>query len=156
MRTSFLHPFAAFLALAVPLEAQFSFSDRSDLLTNSSSSGAPMAIVDLNGDGRDDLVRIHQTDRLLIDYQNAPGQSFSAYDYGDLPRGSIWAVCAADVDRNGLNDIFLGPSSGGALLLKAGTSAQSYSLVELPDRDIFVQGSIFADFGALGGPGTCP
>lgn len=146
VRTSFLYPFAAFLALAVPLEAQFSFSDRSDLLTNSSSSGAPMAIVDLNGDGRDDLIRIHQTDRLLIDYQNAPGQGFSAYDYGDLPRGSIWAVCAADVDRNGLNDIFLGPSSGGALLLKAGTSAQSYSLVELPDRDIFVQGSIFADF----------
>ena len=105
-----------------------------------------MAVVDLNGDGRDDLVRVHQTDRLFIDYQNEPGQPFSAVDYGDLPRGSIWAVCAADVDRNGFNDIFLGPSSGGALLLKSGDSGQSYSSVELPDRDIFVQGTIFADF----------
>ena len=104
-----------------------------------------MAIVDLNGDGRDDLVRLHQTDRLLIDYQNEPGQLFSSFDYGELPRGSIWAVCAADVDRNGFNDLFLGPSSGGALLLKAGADGQSYTSEELPDRDIFVQGTIFAD-----------
>tara|TARA_B100001057_G_scaffold173529_1_gene174205 strand:- start:3989 stop:7102 length:3114 start_codon:yes stop_codon:yes gene_type:complete len=137
---------AASLVVAASLQAQFSFTDHTDLLASSSSSGAPMAIVDLNGDGRDDLVRVHQTDRLFIDYQNEPGQPFSAVDYGDLPRGSIWAVCAADVDRNGFNDIFIGPSSGGALLLKAGASGQSYTSIELPDRDIFVQGTIFADF----------
>ena len=105
-----------------------------------------MAIVDLNGDGRDDLVRVHETNRLFIDYQNEPGQPFSMLDYGDLARGSIWAVCAADVDRNGFNDLFIGPSSGGAYLLKAGASGQSYAAAELPDRDIFVQGTIFADF----------
>ena len=66
-----------------------------------------MAVVDMNGDGRDDLVRLHETDRLMIDYQNEPGQVFSAYDYGEVPRGSIWAVCAADVDRNGFNDLFV-------------------------------------------------
>ena len=146
MKRLFLFPLAASLLLTASLHAQFSFTDQTDLLASSSSSGAPMAIVDLNGDGRDDLVRVHQTDRLFIDYQNEPGQPFSAVDFGDLPRGSIWAVCAADVDRNGFNDIFIGPSSGGALLLKAGDSGQTYASVELPDRDIFVQGTIFADF----------
>ena len=134
------------LAITASLQAQFSFSDHTDLLTSSSSSGAPMAIVDLNGDGRDDLVRVHETNRLFIDYQTEPGQPFSMLDYGDLARGSIWAVCAADVDRNGFNDLFIGPSSGGAYLLKAGASGQSYTAMELPDRDIFVQGTIFADF----------
>ena len=134
------------LALTASLKAQFSFTDQTDLLSSSSASGAPMAVVDLNGDGRDDLVRLHQTDRLLIDYQNESGQRFSGFDYGELPRGSIWAVCAADVDRNGFNDLFIGPSSGGALLLKAGSDGQSYTSEELPDRDIFVQGTIFADF----------
>ena len=134
------------LASATSVEAQFSFTEQGDLLSEVSLSGAPMAVVDMNGDGRDDLIRLHETDRLLIDYQEGPGEPFSSYVYGEIPRGSIWAVCAADVDRNGFNDLFLGPSSGGAFLLKADALGTSYALVGLPDRDIFVQGSIFADF----------
>ncbi len=144
-RSFFIATFAV-LSISASVEAQFSFTDRTSLLKDPSRSGAPMAVVDMNGDGRDDLVRLHETDRLMIDYQNEPGQLFSAYDYGEVPRGSIWAVCAADVDRNGFNDLFVGPSSGGAFLLMAGRGGPPYLLEELPDRDIFVQGSIFADF----------
>ncbi|MCH2064829.1 MAG: FG-GAP-like repeat-containing protein [Roseibacillus sp.] len=133
-------------AITGPLQAQFSFTERTDLLGEVTRSGAPMAVVDMNGDGRDDLIRLHETDSLLIDYQQGPGEPFSSYVYGELPRGSIWAVCAADVDRNGFNDLFLGPSSGGAFLLKADAAGTKYNFVELPDRDIFVQGSIFGDF----------
>ena len=43
------------LASATPVEAQFSFTEQTDLLGEVSLSGAPMAVVDMNGDGRDDL-----------------------------------------------------------------------------------------------------
>jgi hypothetical protein len=105
-----------------------------------------MAVADMNGDGRDDLVRLHVTRTLSIEYQAAPGAPFTSFAIGNLPQQSNWAICVADVDRNGFNDIFAGPSGGGIVLLKADGAGSSYSLETLPERDIFVQGSVFADF----------
>ncbi|MEO1844015.1 MAG: VCBS repeat-containing protein, partial [Akkermansiaceae bacterium] len=53
--------------------AQFSFTDETDLLSENVRSGVPMAVADMNGDGRDDLVRLHDTRTLSIEYQAAPG-----------------------------------------------------------------------------------
>ena len=142
---SFLSVCLLTIATSVMAWSQISFTERTSLLGDAALSGAPMAVVDMNGDGRDDLVRLSGTQTLLIDYQQRPGEPFSSYVYGAVPRGSIWAICAADVDRNGHNDLFLGPSGGGGLLLMADAAGASYMLVEMPERDIFVQGSIFAD-----------
>ena len=114
--------FILLIAVAVispSASAQFSFTERGDLLSESSRSGAPIGIADMNGDGLDDLVRLAQTVRLMIDYQGVPGAPFTSHVHGVLPRTAMWALCIADVDRNGFNDIFAGPSSGGILLLKA-------------------------------------
>lgn len=135
----------AVAVISPPALAQFSFTERGDLLSESSRSGAPIGIADMNGDGLDDLVRLDETVRLLIDYQGAPGAPFTSHVHGVLPRTAMWALCIADVDRNGFNDIFAGPSGGGILLLKADATGSSYSVEELPNRNIFVQGSIFAD-----------
>ena len=125
--------------------SQFEFTEYTSLLGDAVMSGAPMAVVDMNGDGKDDLVRLAGTRSLVISYQEAPGEPFSTYVHGSVPRDSIWAVCAADVNRNGRNDLFLGPSDGGGLLLLSDARGSSYSTVELPGRDTFVQGSLFAD-----------
>ncbi len=142
---SLLPLFFLTVAASPVARAQFSFTEQTLLLGDSAWSGAPMAVTDMNGDGKDDLVRLSGTRSLSIKYQEGPGKPFSSYVYGALPRGAIWAVCVADVDRNGRNDLFLGPSAGGGLLLVADASGASYSLVELPERDIFVQGSLFGD-----------
>jgi PKD repeat protein len=124
-------------------QAQISFIDTSNILVYPNvSSGAPIGIADMNGDGLDDIITLDNTSHLYIQYQGAPGQ-FTGFD-GGLMAGSQWSMCIADVDRNGYNDIFTGGAYNGLKLLKANDTGTDYSLSILPGS-IFLQGSNFVD-----------
>ncbi len=126
------------------VQAQFSFSDRSFMLANPTvKSGAPLGVVDMNGDGLDDIVRLDETRNLKIDYQ-VPGNNFSGFIYGNLV-GSQWSLCVADVDNNGYNDVFTGGAYNGLKVLKAGSGGTGYTLTTISILPIFLQGSNFAD-----------
>ncbi len=140
----------ATLLLLLPMLAstaaagQFSFSDQTGWLqVNGVSSGAPMGIADMNGDGRDDLIRLDDTRRLIIEYQG-DDNDFSALNYGDL-LGQQWGLCIADVDGNGYNDILTGGAYNNLKLLLADDNGAGYSqhLIDFPA--IFLQGVNFAD-----------
>lgn len=121
-----------------------SFNDQSTLLPQSFFSGAPIGVADMNGDGKDDIVHLHNRTTLWISYQNSPNQLFTSQNYGVLNSGSEWSLCIADIDQNGINDILAGGSYNN-LKLVTGNALQQFTTSLLSNSNIFLQGSNFAD-----------
>lgn len=120
------------------------FVDSSDLMqTEASNSGAPMAVADMNGDGLDDIVHMHRTRYLQIEYQQDDG-SFVLGDEFDTMQGA-WGMSIADVDGNGYNDIFVGDAFNRKDLFLANEDGTSYTQQDIGGPGIFVQCSSFSD-----------
>lgn len=138
---------AAMPASASALEP---FTDASDALNgNDVSSGAPMAIADMNADGLDDIVRLDDGEDLEIEYQQADG-TFTRLQWGTLPGSGAWGMAIADVDNNGYPDIFAGGAYDGLKLLIASDDGTDYDTTMLAGPDIFVQCVSFADINTDG------
>lgn len=122
-----------------------SFSNGSSALTTVNFySGVPMGVADMNGDWLDDIVRLNGTDDLYINYQQSLG-GFTESTFNQVGSGNHWSMCIADVDENGYNDIFAGGAYGGLSLMTANGTGTTYSHSNLPQGNIFLQGSNFAD-----------
>ncbi len=135
---------------------QFSFSERTDLLDNTGfgvnrcSSGVAMGVADFNGDGRDDLIRLHNGNLLAIEYQNGPEENFSHRFLGQT-RVTPWALAIADVDKNGHRDFVLCPFGGGIDLYRANNTNTAYNRSQVPNSTtVDCQGTIFADLDGDG------
>src|SRR5437870_8532722 len=93
-----------FTIIGLPLaffcaKAQVSFiNSNSQLQGAPTHSGCSVTVVDVNGDGLDDIVRLEQGHDVYIDYQR-PGQLFTHNHIADFGGGSAWAwgMCVADV-----------------------------------------------------------
>ncbi len=151
------HSFRTVVALAattIPATAYAiePFTDASASLNNGEvSSGAPMAVADMNGDGLDDIVRLDEGSDVEIEYQQPDG-TFTHVGGGALPGDGAWGMAIADVDNNGYPDIFAGGAYDGLKLLIANEDGTSYELNMLAGPSIFVQCVSFADInndGAL-------
>ncbi|MEO0895541.1 MAG: FG-GAP-like repeat-containing protein [Bacteroidota bacterium] len=121
-----------------------SFNNRSSLLPERGKSGAPIGVVDINGDFKDDIVMLKNRQHLYVQTQNAANASFSPYD--DISIGSnMWSLCVGDADHNGRNDIVTGGAYTKIFLFSA--MAETEGLVDtfMPGTNIFLQGSNFAD-----------
>ena len=100
-----------FQLLAATLVAQISFSNKTNLLTpNDHKSGVAIAIIDMNGDGLDDIARMELGTNLNIQYQSISNEPFTTFQVGNLPgnAGSQWGMCTGDVDNNGFADVLAG------------------------------------------------
>ena len=150
MKNSIIFSIIIFLAIGYSKSssAQISFSDMSFLLTNEDHhSGVAMGIIDMNGDGLDDIVRQNFGKDLSVELQTVSGQKFEIIQ-GITTTGSSpqWSMCMADIDNNGTNEILTGGTSGNILVIEYEESSNSFSTQILPDGgDVFVQGSNFAD-----------
>lgn len=89
--------------------AQISFSNQSNLLAlpNFETNWVPVAVVDMNKDSLDDIVRIDSSYSVYVDYQSSG--IFQNKFVGTVIDGVI-SICVADVDKNGFNDILVGGS----------------------------------------------
>ena len=113
------------------------------------SSGAPMAISDMNGDGLDDIVSLDNTRELYISFQNQDG-SFNIVDFTNVG-SSNWGMTVGDVDNDGKQEIFTGGAYDNVNLVRFEEDGiLNTSFMDGPD--IFVQAVSFFDIdndGAL-------
>ena len=96
----------------------------------------------MNGDFRNDIIRLHQTQFLTIEYQNADG-SFTPYIHGPVGN-STWAQALGDINNDGYTDMVTGGIQGVQSTLANGTA--SYTNISMSGPAYFVQGISFGDF----------
>ncbi len=122
---------------------QFSFTQELNQISDLSvSSGAPVAVSDMNGDGLDDIISLDDTRDLFISFQNQDG-SFNVVDYPTIG-SSNWGMTVADVDNDGKYEIFTGGAYNGVHLVSFETDGTvDRSLLDGPD--IFVQAVSYFD-----------
>ena len=122
-----------------------SFSDRSDLLADSTSySGVAMGVVDMNQDGRDDIVRLQNGRNLFVDYQSENG-SFSALSLGAPSSKIQWGLAIGDTDNNGYPEIITGGFYDGLHYQRANNNGTSFTKSTLSSPTLFLQAVSFAD-----------
>ena len=139
------YPMIAFALALFPFLgfAQVSFSDSTSLLSTSDfNSGVAVAVVDMNGDGKDDIIRLDEATFLEIEYQT--DSSFTNYEYGFVTQDNEWAICVADIDNDGKNDILSAGAYNQTKVLHQ-QSPTEFTRFILPGNNHFAQGSNFAD-----------
>ena len=122
-----------------------SFSDSTNLLNGDNYSGVAMAVSDMNGDGKDDIIRFNQAEVLNVQYQGVANQNFTSHSIGQVSTKNQWSVCIADFDKNGFNDILCGGAYDNIKLIHNDDGNTSYMSSILSNSDIFIQGSNFVD-----------
>jgi MYXO-CTERM domain-containing protein len=136
--------FSIAAAFGSPAHALDPFTDGSSVLNDQSlTSGVAIGIEDMNADGLDDIIRLHDTAELAIEYQQEDG-SYTLYDFGPVG-GSSWGLAIGDVDENGFPDIFTGGAYDGLKVLRATDDGTDFDLGFLDGPDVFVQCVNFAD-----------
>ncbi len=144
MRLRFHLLLAIFFSLGA-LGAQPMFSNQSALLPNTGtvSGGVAMAVVDMDGDGLDDIVRFGNATTMRIEFQQADG-TFSSWFYPQS-LGGVWSLAVADVDGDGLRDIGLGGYNNTQMLMAFGTGLNYGFTAKPASHNItLLQGSNFA------------
>lgn len=121
------------------------FTDGTSLIGQNNYSGLPMGVIDMNGDGKDDIVQFNSAKNLRIQYQNGAGQVFNSYNFGQVSTRNQWSTAIADYDQNGYNDIISGGAYDNIKLIKNNNGNNSFSMSTLQNSNIFIQGSNFAD-----------
>jgi hypothetical protein len=123
-----------------------SFTEASSKLPNyiTFSSWLQKAVADVNGDGRDDIIRANN-DGFFIEKQNADG-TFTEQAIGLVGTSFIpLSVIVADLDNNGYADILTGGQYNGVYVFKANNDGSNYSLTRLEKDSVFTQASAIAD-----------
>lgn len=134
---------AGVFLLSAFAKAQVTFTDASNLLENPNLfGGVALAVVDMNDDKLDDIIRLNNGIGLEIEYQQTDG-TFSRSVIGNV--GTPWGIVVADVDENGYNDIIVGGAYDGIRLIKANDDGTAFSIETLGGPNIFVQNTNFAD-----------
>lgn len=130
------------------LFSQVQFNNRNDLINaQPAHSGAPIGVVDLNGDSFDDIVRINQVNQVSLVYQFPDSVSYPVFPLPANLGGGAWSVCAADLDNDGLLEVLAGGAYTGITLFRpASANPGDYAPEQLEfSNEIFLQASNAAD-----------
>ncbi len=131
-------------SLPFSVQAQLSFTNESSLLTESDHhSGVAIAVLDMNDDNLDDIVRLSDGKMLNVEFQNEDG-TFTSLTYGDVANQSQWTICAADVNNDGFGDVMCGDYNE-TKIITAINGGTDFDLGLMPGPNFFAQGSNFAD-----------
>lgn len=127
------------VSIGLPLLSvgQIAFTNASNQLSGTTNSGGCVGVVDMNGDGRDDVAKLHNSRTVIVDYQNADG-SFTGVNYGSIANESQWGWAIGDIDANGHKDVVAGGSYDGVHYLRI-TSVGSSNLTDLNNGSLFTQ-----------------
>lgn len=131
--------------LANILTAQVDFIHNKILTGNKvSRSTLSMAITDIDGNYKDDIIILDKGVQLTTACQNAPGHPFTIREHGTILENPAWALSVGDLNNDGISEIFTcGISTFGRVFNQNETGQYIYSqqLFNLS----FPQNSNFAD-----------
>ncbi|MFT4985346.1 MAG: hypothetical protein ACI8U0_000978 [Flavobacteriales bacterium] len=124
--------------------AQLSFTNNSSLLSNSNLlSDHAIGVVDMNGDGKDDIVHTDDGDAIYYSYQGEPGGMFNTVFVADIEITSessaySWGLAVGDLNNDGINELVTGGKYNGIYVItdNNGTFESNVFAVD----DIFLQG----------------
>ena len=144
-----------FVVVVISTQAQITFTNSNTILhsntgvvgSNGNLSGNSVTVVDMNGDGLDDICKLSNTGEVRLELQKSNG----TFDYlycGTMGSTGAWAMCAGDVDRNGWKDVITGYGSS-LKLMKIGPTG-SMGVTTLPNSAFFVQNMNFMDLDGDG------
>ena len=136
---------ASMLVCAAQGPTPTTFTNHTNLLGTTNFSGVAIGIADMNGDGRDDIIRYNQGTDLNIQYQTAPKDFFDSEAIERVSNTSEWSTAIADVDGNGFNDIIVGGSFNNLKLLYNQNGIADYVNTNIQGSNIFIQGLNFVD-----------
>lgn len=128
------------------INGDFNFRDRTNdaLNKNKFRSSIAIGVVDLDGDLRDDIVRMEDGRILELQYQLADG-TFKTVESGEISNTSQWSICAADIDNDGINELLTGGFLDGIKIYDVTTDGK-YAPTTLEDSsDLYTQSSNFVD-----------
>ena len=110
---------------------------------NVNSIGSERGMVDMNGDGLDDLVSVQSTNiNLLIQTEEGGFEEVNiSTDQANYTRS--WSMAAGDFDRNGYNDLLYGGGSG-VTFMRANDNGTAYMEISGSEY-VFSQRSNFVD-----------
>ncbi len=99
------------------------------------------AVVDMNGDKLDDIVKVDANQVTVLTQNTTPGFTSTVYPLSQNVSIPDWSIAAGDFDRSGLNDLVLGNGSRITVLKNTGTG---YNVIAYP-QNIFSQRTNFID-----------
>lgn len=137
-----IYAFAVALFVATVGIAQ-TFTDESSELTGFLNSGGCVGVCDMDQDGLDDIMVLHDSREIHVYYQQGDG-SFVEYNYGIVSNGNQWGSCVGDVNNDGHNDVFSGGNYDGVHLMMI-TAPGVSELLEMDNGDMFMQGCSMGD-----------
>lgn len=127
------------------------FLDRSSRLASpSSASGVGMAVVDMDQDGFDDIVHLHEGAKLRIDYQEPGAAGFTGYTVDSANAQLQWGMCVADADGDGYPEVLSGGYYDNIHVFWNGGSRGSFSRVDITNPRLFLQAANFVDMNGDG------
>ncbi|MBK7751056.1 MAG: CRTAC1 family protein [Flavobacteriales bacterium] len=132
------------LALPAVCSAQTFTLNTTPLTNEAARSGGCVGIADMDGDGLDDLILLHQSKTLSIDYQNADG-SFTSYPYGTVSASSQWGMAVGDVDNDGHKDFVSGGNGDGVHFVEISGRGVYTPVTNLNNGSMFMQGMNMMD-----------
>ncbi len=110
---------------------------------NVNSIGSERGMVDMNGDGLDDLVSVQSTNINLLIQTEEGGFEEVNISTDQANYTPSWSMAAGDFDRNGYNDLLYGGGSG-VTFMKANDNGTGYTEIS-GNEYVFSQRSNFVD-----------
>jgi hypothetical protein len=121
-----------------------SFTNSTNLINAQSfNSGGCVGVADMDEDGYDDIIILHQSKNLFIYYQESNG-SFTLQSYGSVSTANQWGMAVGDVDQDGHKDVICGGSYDGVHYIRI-SARGVFTSSNLPNGNMFMQGCNIAD-----------
>jgi hypothetical protein len=139
----------SFLFMISCIEAQLVFEGSEYMVDNHViHSGVAMGFSDLNGDALDDLILLDDTKELYVIYQTHGFAERHVNFISRISNSPSWSLQLADVDNNGIQDIFIGNSE--LTIFKSEGMFPDFTRTTVNALPFLTQGSNFADMDADG------
>ena len=141
-----LVPIAIILTCSCALYSQVGFVQSDEYIsTEGYRSGITTSIVDINNDGRDDIVRVTSRGILELHLASSNYKKLYKIEYEASLPDIPWSITVGNLDNKGPNEIALGTVYRGGFIFELNQRNERLELSQLTARDFYSQGANFVD-----------